>query len=76
MLERCSGNAWPFSMPEQRSSVPVFHPGAKCQQCAISVFLLAEFVQQVCQLQRFRVAEFAAGRAGAIYKIGLLDIGK
>ncbi len=29
MLERRSGNAWAFSLPEQRSSIPVFHPGKK-----------------------------------------------
>jgi hypothetical protein len=28
--ERCSGNAWLFFMPEQRSSIPVFHPSKKC----------------------------------------------
>jgi hypothetical protein len=29
MLERCSGNSWQFTMPEQRSGVQVFHPSEK-----------------------------------------------
>ena len=45
-LERCSGNAWRFSVPEQRSSVPVFRPGLKMSssvlQATAAVFLTSQ----------------------------------
>jgi hypothetical protein len=50
--ERCSGNSWLFIMPEQRSSIPVFHPSEKMSSSVISHTLLSpgKFQPSYCNI--------------------------